>query len=234
MTAPWPLCTTTITWIFSFATRRSSDLTQLVVVSDDDAPVFDCETLTTQTFGTTAPSCTNDTDVSVPSATDNCNGSRSEEGTRSDLAVMTAPWPLGTTTITWTFTDAASNQTQCTQLVVVSDDDAPVFDCETLTTQTFGTTAPSCTNDTDVSVPSATDNCNGSVAGVGTRSDLAVMTAPWPLGTTTITWTFTDAASNQTQCTQLVVVLHDYAPVFDCETLTTQTFGTTAPSCTND
>src|SRR5687767_15913994 len=106
---------------------------------------------------------------------------------------MTAPWPLGTTTITWTFTDAASNQTQCTQLVVVSDDDAPVFDCETLTTQTFGTTAPSCTNDTDVSEIGRASCREGVEVWVGTRRDLEVMTAPWPLGTTTITWTFTDA-----------------------------------------
>src|SRR5688572_32131788 len=213
MTAPWPLGTTTITWTFTDAASNQTQCTQLVVVSDDDAPVFDCETLTTQTFGTTAPSCTNDTDVIVSSATDTCNVCAPALRDPLPLSVMTAPWPLGTTTITWTFTDAASNQTQCTQLAGVSDGDTPVFDCETLTTQTFGTTAPSCTNDTDVSVPSATDNCNGSVAGVGTRSDLAVMTAPWPLGTTTITWTFTDAASNQTQCTQLVVVSEDGAAV---------------------
>ncbi len=127
---------------------------------------------------------------------------------------MNSPWPLGTTTITWTFTDAASNVKTCTQNVVVTDNDAPVLDCNTLATINYTTDAPNCNNDTDVSVPIAVDNCNGNINGVGTRSDNALMNAPWPLGTTTITWTFTDAASNVKTCTQNVVVTDNDAPSF--------------------
>ncbi|MBK7408014.1 MAG: hypothetical protein IPJ40_07990 [Saprospirales bacterium] len=154
--------------------------------------------------------CTNDTDVSVPTAEDNCVGTvTSTGGTRDDSGSLNDPWPLGTTTITWTFTDG-TNSTTCTQTVVVTDDDAPA--CPTLAQVDLTTDVPTCTNDTDVSVPTAEDNCVGTVTSTGgTRSDSNPLNDPWPLGPTTITWTFTDG-TNSTTCTQSVVVTDDDAP----------------------
>ncbi len=234
MNAVWPLGTTTITWTFTDAANNVKTCTQNVVVTDNDAPVLDCNTLTTIDLNTTAPNCSNDTDATVPVAFDNCNGNINGVGTRSDNASINAVWPLGTTTITWTFTDATNNVKTCTQDVVVTDNDAPVLDCNTLTTINLNTTAPDCTNDTDATIPVAVDNCNGNINGVGTRSDNASINAVWPLGTTTITWTFTDAANNVKTCTQDVVVTDNDAPVFDCNTLTTINLNTDAPNCTND
>jgi len=232
--AAWPLGTTTITWTFTDAANNVKTCTQNVVVTDNDAPVLDCTTLTTINYNTDAPNCNNDTDVSVPVAADNCNGNINGVGTRSDNASINAAWPLGTTTITWTFTDVANNVKTCTQNVVVTDNDAPVLDCATLNTINYNTDAPNCNNDTDASVPVAVDNCNGNINGVGTRSDNASMNAAWPLGTTTITWTFTDAANNVKTCTQNVVVTDNDAPVLDCNTLTTINYNTDAPNCNND
>ncbi len=65
------------------------------------------------------------------------------------------------------------------------DDDAPVINCATLTTIPLTTDAPDCSSNTDVTAPEALDNCAGPVTGVGTRSDLAAINAPWPLGSTT-------------------------------------------------
>jgi hypothetical protein len=187
--------------------------TQTVTVADDDAPVLDCATLTMINYTTQAPNCNNDTDVTAPVAVDNCDGNITGVGTRSDNASLNAPWPLGTTTITWTFTDAANNVKTCTQTVTVADDDAPVLDCATLTAINYTTQAPNCNNDTDVTAPVAVDNCDGNITGVGTRSDMASINAPWPLGMTTISWTFTDAANNVKTCTQTVTVADDDAPV---------------------
>ncbi len=234
LNSPWPLGTTTITWTFTDAASNVKTCTQNVVVADNDAPDFDCNTLTTINYTTDVPNCSNDTDVSVPVAVDNCNGNINGVGTRSDNASLNSPWPLGTTTITWTFTDAASNVKSCTQNVVVTDNDAPVLDCNTLATINYTTDAPNCNNDTDVSVPVAVDNCNGNINGVGTRSDNASLNSPWPLGTTTITWTFTDAANNVKTCTQNVVVADNDAPVLDCNTLATINYTTDAPNCNND
>ena len=234
--AAWPLGTTTITWTFTDGANNVTECTQDVIVSDDDAPVFDCTSLTTVMLTTEAPNCSNDTDVPVPSADDNCDGTVVATFVRSDGETdINAAWPLGTTTITWTFTDGANNVTECTQDVIVSDDDAPVFDCTSLTTVMLATEAPNCSNDTDVPVPSADDNCDGTVVATFVRSDGETdINAAWPLGTTTITWTFTDGANNVTECTQDVIVSDDDAPVFDCTSLTTVMLTTEAPNCSND
>ncbi|MFG6687844.1 PKD domain-containing protein, partial [Mariniflexile sp. HNIBRBA6329] len=41
-------------------------------------------------------------------------------------------FPVGTTTVTWTVKDASNNSATCQQLVVVTDNQAPVFDCNSL------------------------------------------------------------------------------------------------------
>ncbi len=125
-------------------------------------------------------------------------------------------YPIGNTIVTWTATDAYGNTNSCQQTVTVVDNQLPVINCNTLTAVNLFTEAPNCNNETNVSVPVATDNCSGNINGVGTRSDLASINAAWPLGTTTITWTFTDAAMNSTTCTQNVIVNDNDPPTFSC------------------
>jgi uncharacterized lipoprotein NlpE involved in copper resistance len=47
-------------------------------------------------------------------------------------AVLPSTFGLGDTTITWKFVDAATNSTQCTQEITVSDKSVPVIDCNTI------------------------------------------------------------------------------------------------------
>lgn len=51
-------------------------------------------------------------------ATDNV-AVQSVNGVRSDGKALTAPYPIGVTTITWTATDTSGNTAQCTQTIVV-------------------------------------------------------------------------------------------------------------------
>ncbi|MFG6688101.1 HYR domain-containing protein, partial [Mariniflexile sp. HNIBRBA6329] len=161
-------------------------------------PVFDCNSLAQIDLNSDSSAvCTNGTDVTVPVAVDNCEGNISAVGTRSDNESLNAPWPVGTTTITWTFTDSKNNVASCTQDVVVTDNQAPVFDCNSLAQIDLNSDSSAvCTNGTDVTVPVAVDNCEGNISAVGTRSDNESLNAPWPVGTTTITWTFTDSKNN--------------------------------------
>src|SRR5437016_153601 len=53
--------------------------------------------------------------------------------------------------------------------------------------------------------PTVSDNCPG-VTVTGTRDDGQPLTAPFPLGTTRITWSAADAAGHTASCSQLVTV----------------------------
>ena len=65
-------------------------------------------------------------------------------------------------------------------------------------------------------VATATDNCDGSVTPVPSRSDNKPITDPFPVGTVTIHWTATDSAGNSSSCDQTVVVLDNESPTIHC------------------
>jgi hypothetical protein len=95
---------------------------------------------------------------------------------------------------TFSVTDACGNSIDVVQLVIVMDIDAPVFDIAALEEVTS-------LCDVTPATPTATDNCVGSVDGT---PDMAFpITA---LGTTTITWTYTDDCGNVSMQTQDVTI----------------------------
>ncbi|MBN2776583.1 MAG: DUF11 domain-containing protein, partial [Bacteroidales bacterium] len=66
--------------------------------------------------------------VGTPIVNDNC-GVNTVTGVRDDMLALTDPYPLGTTTITWTVTDFGGNSVSCDQLVVVTDIELPSIVC---------------------------------------------------------------------------------------------------------
>ncbi len=138
----------------------------------------------------------------APTASDNCPG----------VLLTTSHTPgaffdVGITTVTYTATDASGLTSACSFLVTVQDTSAPVIDCGTLMTINLSSNGPpDCNNDTDINVPNAQDNCDGTILASGTRSDGLSLNDPWPEDTTTVTWTFSDTAGNITECAQNVVV----------------------------
>jgi hypothetical protein len=93
-------------------------------VSDKSAPVIDCSTLIQPiTAEITDNSCRIASDFTAPKAKDNCD--KDITGT----AVLPSTFGLGDTTITWKFVDGATNSSQCTQQITVSDKSVPVIDC---------------------------------------------------------------------------------------------------------
>ncbi|MBK6948463.1 MAG: hypothetical protein IPH16_10735 [Haliscomenobacter sp.] len=89
----------------------------------------------------------------------------------------------------------------CTRVIpwmlTVEDNVEPLFDCTTLTDITANNDAGQCYATVSVTAPQASDNCSGTVTATGVRDDNAALTAVYPVGTTTITWTFTDAAGKE-------------------------------------
>ena len=129
------------------------------------------------------------TSLTPPTAMFNCSG--------AVTATTNQSFPItlqDTTEVTWTYTGNNGVEITQTQLVIIHDMTAPVPDLESLPVYT----SP-CVIVAVPVIPTATDNCGGTIT--GTTTDLPVGNA----GTTTITWTFTDANGNSSIQTQDIV-----------------------------
>src|SRR5690606_12882840 len=135
-----------------------------------------------------------------PIVADNC-------GTATVSHNATASFPLGSTTVTWTALDLAGNTSSCTQQITVLDLSPPTLLCppplDVAANAACGATG------VDLGVPAAEDNCD-------LVSLLHDAPAIFPLGTTTVTWTATDAQCNTSSCLQTVTVADQLPPVNAC------------------
>ena len=127
-------------------------------------------------------------------------------------SIVTTPasgsfFPVGTTNVTSTVTDASGNTATCTFTVRVNDTQAPTITCPGNITAT--TPVGSCTAVVPYTVTSS-DNCPGVTQAL--QSGLA-SNAVYPIGVTTNTWRATDAAGNISTCTFTVTVRDGQLPV---------------------
>ncbi|RKS89679.1 HYR domain-containing protein, partial [Flavobacterium limicola] len=119
-------------------------------------------------------------------------------------------FPVGTTTNTFTATDASGNMSTTSFDVVVTDNQLPIIASNG--DINVNTDLDTCGATVVVSA-TATDNCTvGLPAGV--RSDGLALDALYPVGTTTIAWNVLDANSNAAvEVIQTVVVTDNQVPV---------------------
>jgi len=173
--------------------------TRTVQVVDTTPPVPDVDPLPTVTGECSAS-------VTAPTATDGCAGKVT--GTTSDPLSYTSQ---GTYTIHWVYSDGNGNTATQTQTVIVKDTTAPVI---STTDKTVNTDLNLCSA---VVAPGTTASDNCALASlVGTRSDGAALTDPYPKGTTTISWKATDQAGNTTTKLQTITVVDNQQPVIAC------------------
>jgi len=124
-----------------------------------------------------------------------------------------ALFPIGTTTVTWTVTDAVGNTATATQLVNVVDQVAPEASAPadvTVNTNNFCDATG-----VNLGTPEATDNCT--IASIVNDAPVS-----FPIGTTVVTWTITDATGNFTTVTQNVTVVDTEAPIVALQTAAVQ------------
>jgi len=183
---------TTVTWTATDAAGNAASDSHTVTIIDTTRPLI------------------------VPSA-DIVLEAASAEGARADIGLPThsdagggvevagdAPetFPIGTTTVTWTATDAAGNTRSATQEVTVSD-----------------TVPPTIAAPPDVTAEATSANYTAVDTGVATADDAVGVVsiesdAPtaFALGTTTVTWTATDAVGNEATAEQEVTVSDTMPP----------------------
>ena len=193
----FPFGTTIVTWTATDATGNSVTATQNVMVEDDiTPPVFtfipadvtvECSAQGGQSVNIGGPA----------TATDACDP--------SPTIINDAPalFLLGTTVVTWTATDSGGNSSTATQNVTVEDTTPPVLvpppdvavECVAQGGQPV-----------DIGTATATDICDPAPT---ITNDAP---AQFPLGTTIVTWTATDASGNTAFATQNVTVEDDATP----------------------
>jgi uncharacterized repeat protein (TIGR01451 family) len=190
-------------------------------VNDTTPPVITCPAnITTSNDPGT---CSATVNPGTATATDNCDSTPTITGTRSDNQPLSAPYPKGTTTITWTATDDANNSSSCTQTVTVNDTEAPTISCPSNITKDNDPGV--CGAVVTYTTPVGSDNCSGATtaqtAGLPSGST-------FPVGTTTNTFEVTDSSGNKTSCSFTVTVNDVESPVISCPS--SQTLEPTCPS----
>ncbi|HKO63233.1 MAG TPA: PxKF domain-containing protein [Pyrinomonadaceae bacterium] len=185
-----------------------------VTVVTEGAPMISCPANVTVAAGAGATEAT----VNPGSPTTTPSTGVSVSGVRSDNELLTAPYPVGLTHITWTVTDSVGLTASCTQVINVSSED-----CAGDTTPPTITAPP----DVTLSTPAGTvGSCGRSIGestlGTADASDNCVFNVSrtgvpagnfFPVGSTTITYTVTDAAGNSASDQQVVTITDESAPV---------------------
>ncbi len=166
---------------------------------DSKPPVFaNCPAnVNVKTEGTTATAT-----WIAPTATDSCGAP-----TLTSNFVPGATFPLGTTAVTYTATDAKGNKAICTFNVIVKIDEcagdktAPVFSAcpQNITITTLQTSVAA-----TWTAPTATDSCS-----IPTITSNFAPGSLFPIGTTAVVYTAIDAKGNKSTCTFNVIILKD-------------------------
>lgn len=193
----------TVTAFDSCGNQRSCNFS--VIINDNEPPVIAAIPLVN------LPNDAGRNDRSfipgIPLATDN-SSNVTVVATRSDGKLLTDPYPLGSTTITWTATDPSGNSTTLPQQINISDVEPPVI---VVGDHTLSADTGSCLALARVQGAVVSDN-SGAVTYSSARSDNQVLSAAYPKGTTFITWTATDGSGNTSTAIQKVIVEDREAP----------------------
>jgi gliding motility-associated-like protein len=194
--------TFTLTWTFDDGNGNPISVNQTVIIADTTAPSFsNCPA--NISVSNDNGDCGAIVSWTPPTAVDSCSGfTVTSSHNPGDL------FPLGTTTVTYVVTDVAGHTDSCSFDVTISDVEAPVIiSCPS--SMTVSNTPGSCGAIVNWIVPTTSDNCPGVILTADHNSG-----DNFPLGTTTVTYTATDAAGNTATCSFDVTVNDTEAPVF--------------------
>jgi len=196
----FPVGSTAVTCTATDNCNNTGTCTFTVIVRDAEQPVVSCPAPIT--VGNDPDRC-GALVTFVADATDNCPG----------VAVVCVPasgtfFPIGSTPVDCTATDAAGNLATCSFAVTVNDTQPPVAACPA--DITVGNDAGACSALVNYNAL-ATDNCPGVTLACTPASG-----STFPVGPTAVTCTAVDAAGNTAACTFLVTVNDTEAPVPTC------------------
>ena len=206
LSALYPVGITTVKWTATDASGNTASADQQITVTVNTPPVIAAPA--TLVFNTDPGVCAALASVAAPVVTDDIPGSTILPQ-RSDGLLLSAAYPKGVTSITWTATDADGATSSVSQAVTVNDGEKPSIDKPADVSS--GNDRGLASAVVAIGKPSATDNCH-EVTVDGVRNDGASLVAPYNVGVTTITWTAKDPAGNSSATSQAITVLDLEAP----------------------
>ncbi|WP_422107133.1 HYR domain-containing protein [Winogradskyella sp.] len=122
-------------------------------------------------------------------------------------------YPLGTTVVTWTATDAAGNSASCTQTITVNEALTPTITCPQ--DITVNVDPGMCNAMVTVPIPNpSSDNPPYTITNDFTGTEDASGT--YPIGKTLVIWTAIDPSNNSITCTQTITVTESTLPSIFC------------------
>ena len=245
----FPVGVTIVNYVAQDISGNQTPCSFTVTITDNEMPSITCPA--NITGDADAGLCT--ASVPVPDAviTDNCNMSLTwtMTGATSDVSPATGINQIGTytfrsgiTTVVYTVTDAAGNESNCSFTVTINANDviAPVIACPGNITRTAD--AGDCSASVTVPDAAVSDNCfvtllTWTMTGATNASSPVTginQVGPYTFigGLTTVTYTVGDGSGNQSTCEFTVVVTDDEAPVITCPA--DITVSSASGSCTGD
>lgn len=190
------LGTTVVMWTVTDGMGTQASSTQDVMVSDTTPPVIGKPAdLQVESTGTMTM-----VDIGVATATDLVDAA---PALSNDMPA--AGFPMGSTPVTWSASDASGNTATAIQMITVT---APSGGGPLAVTAPANITMEAEATLTNVTLGAAM--ASGGVAPVTISNDAPA--AGFPLGATTVTWTANDAAMAAASATQLVTVNDTTAP----------------------
>ena len=199
--AVFPVGETTVSMVLTDVHLNISNHTFTVTVIDNEAPAL-LDMPSEMVVSTTEGQCSASVSWTPPTASDNCEVSElvcsHENG---------AVFDLGSTLVTYTTTDSASNSTQQSFLVTVVDDQAPQF-LEAPGDMTLSSSAGLCSAVAAWTTPLVSDNCGETTLSVSQQSGTM-----FSVGSTFVTMFLSDNSGNSTQHSFTVTVIDSEAPI---------------------
>lgn len=192
---------TNVTWTVTDASGNKTTAVQTVTVNDVEKPVIN-GLPSNITASNDAGVCGASVNWTAATVTDNCSG--------ATITSSHAPgqlFPVGSTTVTYTATDASGNSTSGSFTITVADTEKPAITAPAAIL--VNNDAGQCTAVVNLGNAVATDNC-------GVQSVVNNAPAIYPVGSTTITWTVTDIYGNVSTATQVVTVVDAEKPTIAC------------------
>ncbi len=195
---------------------NTSTCTATVTVEDNIDPVITCVANTTRNTDSGLCQYTVVGTELDATFTDNCTSGTISNDFNGLASLNGAVLPKGATTITWTVDDGNGQTANCTTVVTVEDNEAPVITCVADTTKD---TDPGVCQYTVVGTEfdaTFTDNCpDGTITndfnGTATLAGEVLST-----GVTTVIWTVNDGNGQTATCTTVITVEDNEAPIIAC------------------